>query len=169
MFKIFLLFLILAILAMVIKFIAKKSFENQESEPDISVYEKKPYLFDTNSEFNLYKVLLEIFDDKYFIFPQINYSHLIQPKKTTFAEEMKYRNRIDRKSADFVLCDKNRIIPQLIIELDGYVHKFKGKQARDKFIDELAKIAGLPILHLKTSNTDREFVRKEIEQKLGWK
>ena len=144
----------------------KLVFKNLRTKPDLSVYERKPYLFDTTSEFNLYKVLLELFGDKYYIFPQVNYSHLIQPRKTSWEDERKYRSRIDRKSADFVLCDKVRIVPQLIIELDGSVHNFKGKQARDEFIDSLTKIVDLPILHLKTNNLDKNFISEEINKKM---
>lgn len=150
---------------LVIQFINKKK---EPEEKDLSVYERKQYLFDASSEFNLYKVLVELYGDRYYIFPQINYSHLIQPKKTTWEEERKYRSSIDRKSADFVFCDKERIVPKLVIELDGSAHNFKSKQARDEFIDELTKIVDLPILHLKTSNTDREFIKEEINKKLSF-
>lgn len=146
---------------LIVKFFGKKNENNKELP-----YEKKPYLFDANSEFDLYKVLTELYGDKYYVFPQINYSHLIQPKKSNFQEERKYRSKIDRKSADFVFCDKEKIIPRLIIELDGYVHNLKIKQARDKFIDEITGIADLPILHLKTNNLDREFIKSEIDIKL---
>ncbi|MFA7290326.1 MAG: DUF2726 domain-containing protein [Melioribacteraceae bacterium] len=141
--------------------------KNKDERTNLSIYEKKPYLFDTNSEFNLYKVLLELFGDTYFIFPQINYSHLIQPRKTNWKEERKHRSRIDRKSADFVICDKDKIIPRLIIELDGGAHDLKNKQARDKFIDELTKMVDLPILHIKTNNLDKELIRSDISKKLG--
>ncbi len=145
------------------QYLNKKKVEDKKESP----YEKKPYLFDANSEFNLYKLLVELYGDRYYIFPQINYSHLIQPKKSNWEEERKHRSKIDRKSADFVFCDKEKVIPQLIIELDGYVHNFKSKQARDQFIDEITGIAGLPILHIKTSNTEREFIKSEINKKLG--
>ena len=147
----------------ILQFINKKKGEEKK---DLSIYERKQYLFDASSEFNLYKVLVELYGDKYYIFPQINYSHLIQPRKTTWEEERRYRSRIDRKSADFVFCDKERIVPKLIIELDGSAHNLKSKQARDEFIDELTKIVDLPILHLKTSNADKEFVKSEIDKKL---
>ncbi len=142
------------------------SSNTKEGEVDLSVYERKQFLFDTVSEFNLYKVLLELFGDKYHIFPQVNYSHLIQPKKSTFSNERKYRSRIDRKSADFIICDNERIIPRLIIELDGSVHNLKNKQARDEFINELAKIVDLPILHFKKENLNKEFVKSEVMKKL---
>ena len=143
-----------------------KTSSKKEIKPDLLVYEKKPFLFDTNSELNLYKVLLELFGDSYFIFPQINYSHLIQPKKATWEEERKYRSRIDRKSADFVMCDKERIVPLLVIELDGSAHNLRTKQTRDEFINDITNVVGLPILHLKNCDLDKEFIRKEINQKL---
>lgn len=135
---------------------------------DMSVYERKPFLFDAVSELNLYKMLVGLYGDKYAIFTQVNYSHLIEPKKSlSWAEQRKYRSRIDRKSADFVFCDKERVVPKLIIELDGGVHNLKNKQARDEFINELTKIVDFPILHIKTSDANREYVKREIDNKLN--
>lgn len=139
-----------------------KFFKNKK-EVDLSTYERKPYLLDTNSEFVLYKVLMELFGDKYLIFPQINYSHLIQPRKIGWREERKYRSHIDRKSADFVLCDKEKVIPILIIELDGSVHNFKNKRIRDELIDKIAKIVNLPILHIKTNFSNKDYIKSEVE------
>ena len=103
-------------------------------------------------------MLVELFGDKYFIFTQVNYSHLIQPKKMSWKEERRYRSRIDRKSADFVLCDKEKVIPILIIELDGSVHNTRSKRSRDEFIDEITKIADLPILHIKNSDLNKDYI-----------
>jgi len=144
-----------------------KTEDKPENSVDLNVFERKPYLFDTNSEFALYKILDELFGSSYRIFAQVNYIHLIQPKKSTEWEERRNRSRIDRKSADFVICDRETVVPKLIIELDGYVHNYSSKEKRDKFIDEIAGIAGLPILHLKTNNFDKEFVKIEVSKKLG--
>lgn len=137
---------------------------NRSEEKDLSVYERKPFLFDSVSELNLYKTLLELFGDKYHIFAQVNYSHLIRPKKSDWKEERKLRNSIDKKSADFVLCDKVRVVPKLIIELDGPYHDLPKEQKRDAFINELTKIVDLPILHLKTSHLDKEFIKNEVNK-----
>jgi very-short-patch-repair endonuclease len=84
-----------------------------------------------------------------------------------YAEKRKYRSSIDRKSADFVLCDKSRVVPQLIIELDGNIHDFsEKKQRRDEFVDNLAGVVNLPILHIKTTNMDKEYIRNEVDKKL---
>lgn len=142
-------------------------FKDNKKEHSLSGYEKKAHLFDTNAEFNLYKILLELFGEQYFIFPQINYSHFIKVKNAEWKESQVYRSRIDRKSADFVLCDKAQTLPLLVIELDGSAHNIQKKQDRDQFIDELLNQINLPILHLKNDNLDREFVENEILKKLG--
>src|SRR3989338_3108718 len=95
-----------AILILVGIAFALKELFGGSSRDDLSPYQKKKYLFDTTSEFNLYKILLELYGDRYHIFPQINYSHVVDVKKIDWPEERRYRSRIDRKSADFVLCDK---------------------------------------------------------------
>ncbi len=140
--------------------------KTHSSKPNLSLYERKPFIFDSRSEFEFYKTLLEIFADKYHIFTQVNYSHLIKPKKNTWWEERRLRSSIDRKSADFVLCDKEYVIPKVIIELDGPFHNSLNKQKRDIFIDELTKIVELPILHFKINETNKEFVKDEINKKL---
>jgi len=160
--------LIFLIVIIGVVFLAKQLSEKKEEEKrGLSVYKRKNFLFDTVTEFNLYKILLELFGDRYHIFAQVNYSHLVEVKPMPFTEQRKYRSSIDRKSADFVLCDKERVVPQLIIELDGGVHSFKSKKARDKFIDDLTKIVDLPILHIQIKNLEREFIKNEINNKLG--
>ncbi len=135
-------------------------------EKDLSVYKRKNFLFDTVSELDLYKMLLGLFGDKYHVFAQVNYSHLIEVKPMSYSEQRKYRSSIDRKSADFVLCDKEHVIPKLIIELDGSVHNFKSKQARDEFINNLTKVVDLPILHIKNNEMSKDFVESEVNNKL---
>ena len=156
---------VVAILVIVgIAFALKELFGGASATEDSSPYQKKKYLFDTTSEFSLYKILLELYGDKYHIFPQINYSHVVEVKQMEWKEQRRYRSRIDRKSADFVLCDKERVVPQLIIELDGSAHNLPSKQRRDAFIDDITKIVGLPILHLKTGGMDKEFVKAEVDR-----
>jgi very-short-patch-repair endonuclease len=138
-----------------------------KKERDLSVYLRRKYLFDSASEFQLFKLLIEMYQDRFHVFPQVHYSHLIEVRKDlTYRERISYWNSINRKSADFVLCDREEVVPQLVIELDGSSHKWDKRRERDEFIDSLLKQAGLPILHIKTDNLNREFVRTEIERVL---
>lgn len=137
-------------------------------EIDLSVYIKRQYLFDSKPEFELFKILMEKYHDRFYIFPQVHYSNLIQPRRDLPPKErFGYFSRIDRKSADFVLCDKEKISPQLIIELDGPTHDLPIRQKRDEFINEITKITELKILHLKTQNMAPDFLIEEIEKALS--
>jgi very-short-patch-repair endonuclease len=161
---VFLIIVVVAIFVIVGVIVVLAELFGVVNRDNFSPYQKKKYLFDTKSEFDLYKILLELYGDKYHIFPQINYSHLIEIKNMERRERHRHRSRIDRKSADFVVCDKERVVPQLVIELDGSVHDLPNKQRRDKFIDDIMKSIGLPILHLKTENLSKESIREEVDR-----
>lgn len=55
---------------------------------------------------------------------------------------------------------------QLIIELDGPTHDLPDRQKRDEFINEITKVAGMKIVHLKVRDMNREFVRNQIDSAL---
>lgn len=137
-------------------------------ERDFSVYVKRKYLFDSASELELFKKLVEIYKDQYYVFPQVHYSHLVEVRKSlTHRERIAYWNSINRKSADFVLCDLEQVLPQLVIELDGSSHNLDSRKERDEFINKMLHQTGLPILHLKTTNLDRDFIQGEIMRTLA--
>ncbi len=143
-------------------------FFGGKEEPDLSVYEKRPYLFDTKTELELFNILLELFGDKFYIFPQVAYSHIVRVKKELpYRERFGYLSRINKKSADFVLCDKVQVVPQLVIELDGSSHQLPKRIERDGFVDGIMTVTGLPILHIKTEKMDKEFVKGEVNRVLS--
>ena len=140
-----------------------------KEKPDMSsVYDRKRFLFDAVSELNLYKMLMELYGNEYRIFAQVQYSHLIEPKKSLpQLEQRKYRNSIDKKSADFVICHKDTVAPLLVIELDGSAHNQAKVKINDEFKNDITKVVGLPLLRLNTQNLTKEFVKKEIDAKLN--
>lgn len=138
-----------------------------KNKDDLSNYVKRKFLFDTKDEFELFNMLVEFFGDRYYVFPQVHYSHIVEARKgLDFSERMHYWNKINRKSADFVLCDKIQIVPQLVIELDGSSHDWDKRKERDEFINELMKITDLKIKHLKSESLNRDFIKNEIETAL---
>lgn len=156
--------LILAVVVLVLVgviAIAKEFFGGGEGV-EASPYVKKPFVFDHASELKLYRELLELFGDKYYIFAQVPYARLIEVKK---GEEKRHRNRFDKKIADFVLCDKERAVAQLVIELDGASHKKEKTKERDAFVDRMLDSIGLPILHLPVG-ASREELRSGVGRTL---
>lgn len=115
----------------------------------------------------MYKILLELYGDRFYIFAQVNFTHFIEPNKDfDYRERMRLRSRIDRKSVDFLLCDKERAAPQLVIELDGGSHSIPRRMDRDDLVDSMMADAGVSILHLRADKLDKEAIKGEVEKKL---
>jgi very-short-patch-repair endonuclease len=131
------------------------------------IYKRKSFLFDNPSEFHFFNILQEIVGDQYYIFPQVHLNHLAEVRGGNQYSGQKYWTRINKKSVDFVLCDKTRVIPQLAIELDGSSHQLAHRKERDFFVDNLMKEIGLPILHVDVGITDRDFIKNAILNKLS--
>lgn len=131
-----------------------------------SGYRRKEYLFDSNSEFRLYHLLMKLYANQFHIFAQVNYNHLLEPKSRGFVASRAGRSRIDRKSADFVLCELDSVVPLLVIELDGSAHSISKKRERDTFIDKICTEAGLPILHLEVGAFDEATLKALVDAKI---
>ncbi len=126
-------------------------------------YRKKPY-FLTRAENNVLKQLESILGDKYYIFPQVHYSKII------YADgQQNYHNpwfnKIDRKSADFVLFDKVNISPVLVIEHDDATHYRHDRIERDEFIEKALLRSGIPLLRVQPYTGD-EKLRLQIGAKI---
>ncbi len=98
-----------------------------------------------------------------YIFPQVNYSHLIQNRTGSHYEDRRYRSHIERKSADFVVCDKKTCVPCLVIDIDGSVHNRLDIHEKDAEINQILNAIGLPILRLTNEDSrDRELVKNKV-------
>jgi hypothetical protein len=114
--------------------------------PYVGPYSAKTRLM-SNAEHEIFKSLQKIAGSDYFVFPQVHYGKII---KASGQQNYKnpYINKIDRKSADFVLFDKEKISPVLVIEVDDSTHKRKERIARDQFINKLLMQCKIPILRI---------------------
>jgi hypothetical protein len=111
-------------------------------------YVLKQYLM-SKAERSFFGVLEQATDSsKYYIVPQVSLSNLVTVEKGTGSYQA-FRNKIDRKSVDFVLFEKGAISPVLAIELDDSSHDREDRQERDAFVDEVLAKAGLPLLHVR--------------------
>ncbi|MEX2515139.1 MAG: DUF2726 domain-containing protein [Candidatus Paceibacterota bacterium] len=129
---------------------AKQYIENggkrKEKEVASYNYQRKKY-FMTRAEHDFYDVLQDAVADDYVIFPQVHLSTIIDHK-------VKGQNwqgalaHIDRKSVDFVLCDKDYLSPRLVIELDDKSHSRKDRIARDEEVERILDEVGLPLLRI---------------------
>jgi len=103
----------------------------------------------SKAERSFFGVLEQVTDSsKYYIFPQVSLNNLVIVEKGTGSYQT-YHNKVDRKSVDFVLFDRNAVSPVLAVELDDASHDREDRQERDAFVDRVLAKAGLPLLHVR--------------------
>ena len=97
-------------------------------------------------ELAFYRVLVTTVDGTAAVMTKVNLSDLIfvsRPRENTA-----YRNRIDRKHVDFLLCDATTMRPRVGIELDDRSHDAANRQERDRFVERVFETAGLPLVRV---------------------
>lgn len=152
---------ILFIVGSVIQFVRRKSGAKEEKKEWLP-YIKKQYLL-TPTEHKFFNILEKAIENRYYIFPQIVLSNIVLLKgRGSFKGG--YRNRIDKKTVDFVLFDKQDISPVLVIELDDYTHNRDSRRKRDEKVDKILNRCNIPIIH--TPFISEEKLRLQINLKL---
>lgn len=118
-----------------------------DEESDYTFYRKKYYLFSI-AEKRFYDILKSFLKDEYLIFDKVRIADLLYypMKRRSWRAHF---NRIQSKHADFVICDKNKISPLLVIELDDSSRNRYDRRKRDNFVDKIFEEAKLPILYVK--------------------
>lgn len=120
----------------------------------------------TNAEKEFFYRLEKICANKYYVFPQIHLSSILNEKikgqnwRTAFSY-------INNWSVDYVLCDKNTLKTSWVIELDDPTHNNPDRAERDKQKDEILRLAGVPIVRFSNVNqlSDKDIINKFLENK----
>ncbi len=148
-------FVILAILSSLLKGKLRRSSINNYA------YQKKEYLL-TKPEHEFFQTLETIIGNQYYIFPQIHLSSLL--KHNLKGQNWKGAlSHIDRKSVDYVICDKTYLSPLLIIELDDKTHDRNDRRDRDEAVEQILQNSHLPLVRV--PNTDINKI-EEIKEKI---
>lgn len=120
------------------------------------------------AELNFYRALDTAVSDWATIFTKVNLGDLFYASTGEYGQNQVYRNKIDRKHVDFLLCHPQTVRPMLGIELDDRSHKRPDRQQRDQFVDGVFAAAGLPLVHVPVNRsyaTDklRAFLQQKAE------
>ncbi|MFA5228593.1 MAG: DUF2726 domain-containing protein [Candidatus Paceibacterota bacterium] len=126
-----------------IKYREQKSREGKELP-----YKKKGELM-TKAEKEFFDVLEKVVNNRYYIIPQVKISNLAVVSGTKNYKT--YLNKIDRKTVDFVLFDK-QFLPILVIELDDSSHDSEIRKERDRFVNRIMNKIELKIIHIRISS-----------------
>lgn len=156
-------FIILSVVIAV--FIVMKIAQRNRSASKYS-YTKKEFLI-SRAEHECYDALVAGVGNDFYIFAQVHLPTLLDHKVKGQNWQGAY-SHINRKSVDFVLCDKSYISPKLAIELDEKTHQREDRQERDVEVERILSEAGMPLLRIE--NHGRFYpniLAMEIRQKLA--
>jgi len=113
-------------------------------------YYKKNIMSEAEKRF--FRFLEQTYGDKYYIFCQVNLHSMLGVNKQG-KEFWRYANKINQKSVDFVLVNKETCEVLLVIELDDSSHLLPQRVERDLFLDKALKTAGIPLLRVKNAHS----------------
>lgn len=102
--------------------------------------------FLSSAEASFYRVLQSSLNDTFLVCPKVNLADIFFVPRSEGSQS--YKNKIDRKHVDFLLCDPATLTPVLGIELDDASHARSDRQTRDQFVNEVFKAAGVPLLRV---------------------
>ncbi len=121
-------------------------------EPD----ERLPYRLRDNfmsaPELALYRALVELVERHYMICPKVGLNdifYIVRPN-----ENVNFFNKIFRKHIDFLLCEPSTFKPAFGVELVKPIAKNETRET-DQFMENLFLSAGIPLVHIPTSEQYR--------------
>lgn len=101
------------------------------------------------AELSFYRVLTLGLDGAYLVCPKVNLADIFFVSGSH--KKQSYKNKIDRKHVDFLLCEPTSMKPLLGVELDDASRARRDRQDRDQFVDQVFEAAGMPLLHVRAA------------------
>ncbi len=115
--------------------------------------ERLPYRlrvpFLASTELALFRALTELMGERYTICPKVSLNdvfYIVRPN-----ENVHFFNKFFRKHVDFLLCDRQTLAPAFGVEIVRPISKNEARES-DKFLDDLFTNAGLPLVHVPSSD-----------------
>lgn len=108
-------------------------------------YSRKNALM-TNAERRFFELLVEMAGDKFFVFPQVHLTALLEHKIQNGQWWDAAFIHINGKSVDYVICDGLSLCPLVAIELDDWSHELEHRKKRDIEVERIMKEAKIPLV-----------------------
>ena len=140
------LFIVLGVLALVIlSTLSRKKAKSPLAKPAVEYHYKRKDFMMSRAEHEFFSILTRGLGDKFFIFPQVNISSILD--HTVKGQDWRAaRAHINRMSVDYVICDKSNVRPLVAIELDDPTHDKEDRQKRDADVNRIFEEAALPLV-----------------------
>lgn len=130
-------------------------------EQNPPLYRKRKSLL-TFHEREFYRLLRGQVGNEYHVFAAVRMADVLWLEDESDNRKF-FNNQIQCKHFDYVVCDKLKFEPVLIVELDDSSHHWYDHWERDDFKNRACQMAGLPLLRIKAQE---EYDREEIGQQI---
>lgn len=98
------------------------------------------------AELSFYQVLCTALGNHAIVCPKVNLADIFFVVRPN--ENQAYRNKIDRKHVDFLICDPTTMKPRCGVELDDSSHTRRDRQQRDEFVGDVFEAVDLPLVRI---------------------
>jgi hypothetical protein len=160
----FVLFIGLLLFELFLRFTSRKKTHSSK-EDHLQGY---PYMAQQQllspAELSFFQVLREAVGSSTVICPKVRLGDLFMVNQASNGSYQGYRNKIDRKHIDFLLCDLVTMRPLVAIELDDSSHQRVDRQTRDAFVNGVFAAARLPLVHIPVK---RSYDAAELKSKIA--
>lgn len=150
------LFLTIFLFVIVVKIFSASKKNEEEGreekfikEKSLYKYSKKNFLL-TNAEKDFFLILNELIGDKYYIFPQVHISSLLEHKIVGQNWRGAFSS-INQKSVDFAVYEKGKNLIAFVIELDDKSHNTFERADRDGMVNTILIESGIPVIRIKNA------------------
>jgi len=128
-------------------------------------FKRKDFLLNI-PERKFFEWLQQIIPADYIVFPQILLSTIVNVKSSR-KEFWIYQNKINRKTIDFVIFEKQYLKPVIAVEYDGKTHSRRDRQKRDIFVNKVLELAEIKSIHVEhRKNIDFDEMENRISELL---
>jgi hypothetical protein len=153
---------VLVVVVMLVQLFSGKNNKKEKtsvSQKNEYEYHKKDSLI-TRPEHEVFDILVEIFGDAYYVFPQVHLSSFL------FTERGQGKgafSHINQKSVDYLICDKAYIKPLIAIELDDRSHQEEERKIRDENVEQVLQQVNLPLVRIENHGSfDKQKIKEQI-------
>lgn len=112
----------------------------------------KKHAFIRNDELQLFHLLEQIAGDRYYVFPQVHFSELIDVANGNKDHDDLYL-KLGEKHVDFAIFDKQLLSPKAVVELNGEYHFRASQKNKDEFRKDLFESVGIKFIPIPKAAT----------------
>ncbi len=122
-------------------------FQNKLKVEEKYPFKKKEFLLNI-PERKFFEALLQKIPVNYVVYPQVVLSSVIQYSgdRKLFRQN---QTKINKKTLDFVIFEKEYLKPIMAIEYDGSTHDREDRKERDEFVNNALTQVGIKVVHIK--------------------